>query len=155
MDSARYFFNSRPESPVLFDLELAQRQDNENPVYYVQYAHARICSILKKLESEGVPFMGAEQCDATLLTSESERELIRMLSAFPAEIVLAAQNYSPSRITRYVINLAGAFHKFYNSCHIKGADPALQQARMALCLGVKNVIFNVLTMFKINVPEVM
>ncbi len=155
VDAARYFFNSRPESPVEFDLDLAVRQDSENPVYYVQYAHARICSILKKMESEGVQFAGAEQVDATLLTEPSEMDLIRMLAAFPQEIVMAAEKYDPSRINRFVIDLASAFHRFYGSCRIQGADPAVQQARLALCIGVKNVIFNVLTMFKINVPEKM
>ena len=92
-------------------------------MYYVQYAHARICSILKKMESEGVQFAGAEKVDATLLTEPSD--------------------------------MASAFHRFYGSCRIQGADPAVQQARLALCIGVKNAIFNVLTMFKINVPEKM
>ena len=129
--------------------------DDDNPVYYVQYAHARICSILKKMESEGVAFAGAENIDATLLTEPSEMDLIRMLAAFPQEIVMAAEKYDPSRINRFVIDLASAFHRFYGSCRIQGADPAVQQARLALCIGVKNVIFNVLTMFKINVPEKM
>ena len=138
-----------------FDLDQAVKTDNDNPVYYVQYAHARICSILKKMESEGVSFAGAEQVDATLLTEPSEMDLIRMLAAFPQEIVMAAEKYDPSRINRFVIDLASAFHRFYGSCRIQGADPALQQARLALCIGVKNAIFNVLTMFKINVPEKM
>ena len=156
VDAARYFFNSRAStSPLDFDLDLAVREDSENPVYYVQYAHARICSILKKMESEGVAFAGAEQVDATLLTDPSEMDLIRMLAAFPQEIVMAAEKYDPSRINRFVIDLASAFHRFYGNCRIQGADPAVQQARLALCIGVKNAIFNVLTMFKINVPEKM
>ena len=85
----------------------------------------------------------------------AELDLIRAVSAFPAEIVLAAQKYDPARITRYVIDLAGAFHKFYNTCRIKEAEPAVRQARMALCLAVKQVIANVLTMIKITVPESM
>ena len=105
--------------------------------------------------SEGVAFAGAEQVDATLLTDPSEMDLIRMLAAFPQEIVMAAEKYDPSRINRFVIDLASAFHRFYGNCRIQGADPAVQQARLALCIGVKNVIFNVLTMFKINVPEKM
>ena len=87
--------------------------------------------------------------------NDSEMDLIRMLAAFPQEIVMAAEKYDPSRINRFVIDLASAFHRFYGSCRIQGADPAVQQARLALCIGVKNVIFNVLTMFKINVPEKM
>ena len=87
--------------------------------------------------------------------SSSEMDLIRMLAAFPQEIVMAAEKYDPSRINRFVIDLASAFHRFYGNCRIQGADPAVQQARLALCIGVKNVIFNVLTMFKITVPEKM
>ena len=151
IDSARFLFNMHDAgSGIDFDLDQAVKTDNDNPVYYVQYAHARICSILKKMESEGVQFAGAEQVDATLLTEPSEMDLIRMLAAFPQEIVMAAEKYDPSRINRFVIDLASAFHRFYGSCRIQGADPAVQQARLALCIGVKNVIFNVLTMFKIN-----
>ena len=156
IDSARFLFNMHDAgSGIDFDLDQAVKTDNDNPVYYVQYAHARICSILKKMESEGVSFAGAEQVDATLLTEPSEMDLIRMLAAFPQEIVMAAEKYDPSRINRFVIDLASAFHRFYGSCRIQGTDPALQQARLALCIGVKNAIFNVLTMFKINVPEKM
>ena len=156
IDSARFLFNMHDAgSGIDFDLDQAVKTDNDNPVYYVQYAHARICSILKKMESEGVAFAGADQVDATLLTEPSEMDLIRMLAAFPQEIVMAAEKYDPSRINRFVIDLASAFHRFYGSCRIQGADPAVQQARLALCIGVKNVICNVLTMFKINVPEKM
>ena len=156
IDSARFLFNMHDAgSGIDFDLDQAVKTDNDNPVYYVQYAHARICSILKKMESEGVEFAGAEKVDATLLTEPSEMDLIRMLAAFPQEIVMAAEKYDPSRINRFVIDLASAFHRFYGNCRIQGADPAVQQARLALCIGVKNVIFNVLTMFKINVPEKM
>ncbi len=156
IDSARFLFNMHDAgSGIDFDLGQAVREDNENPVYYVQYAHARICSILRKLESEGVTFIGADKVDATLLTDPAEMDLIRMLMNFPAEIIMAAEKYDPSRINRFVIDLASAFHRFYNSCRIQGADPALQQARLALCLAVRAVIRNVLTMFKINVPEKM
>ena len=156
IDSARFLFNMHDAgSGIDFDLDQAVKTDNDNPVYYVQYAHARICSILKKMESEGVQFAGAENIDATLLTEPSEMDLIRMLAAFPQEIVMAAEKYDPSRINRFVIDLASAFHRFYGSCRIQGADPAVQQARLALCIGVKNAIFNVLTMFKVTVPESM
>jgi arginyl-tRNA synthetase len=156
IDSARFLFNMHDAgSGIDFDLDQAVRTDNENPVYYVQYAHARICSILKKLESEGVPFVGADKVDPSLLVEPAEMELIRMLAAFPQEIVLAAEKYDPSRINRFVIDLASAFHRFYNTCRIQGADPAVQQARLALCVGVKSAICNVLTMFKITVPEKM
>lgn len=156
IDSARFLFNMHDAgSGIDFDLGQAVREDNENPVYYVQYAHARICSILRKLESEGVTFIGADKVDATLLTDPAEMDLIRMLMNFPTEIIMAAEKYDPSRINRFVIDLASAFHRFYNNCRIQGADPALQQARLALCLAVRAVIRNVLTMFKINVPETM
>ena len=156
IDSARFLFNMHDAgSGIDFDLDQAVQQDNNNPVYYVQYAHARICSILRKLESEGVTLDPALVFDATLLTDPAEQDLIRMLTAFPAEIVLAAEKYDPSRINRFVIDLASAFHRFYGSCRIQGAEPALQQARLALCIAVRNVIRNVLTMFKVTVPEKM
>ena len=116
IDSARFLFNMHDAgSGIDFDLDQAVKTDNDNPVYYVQYAHARICSILKKMESEGVQFAGAEKVDATLLTEPSEMDLIRMLAAFPQEIVMAAEKYDPSRINRFVIDLASAFHRFYGS----------------------------------------
>ena len=156
IDSARFLFNMHDAgSGIDFDLDQAVKTDNDNPVYYVQYAHARICSILKKLASEGVPFAGADQVDPSLLTDPTEMDLVRMLAAFPQEIVLAAEKYDPSRLNRFVIDLASAFHRFYGNCRIQGADPAVQQARLALCTGVKQTICNVLTMFKINVPEKM
>ena len=156
IDSARFFFNQRESSSTLdFDLDLAVRNDSENPVYYVQYAHARICSILKKLEAEGVTFGGVEGVDASVLTDASEQALIRLLAAFPAEIVAAAEKYDPARITRFCIDVATAFHRFYNSCRILDAEGAVQQGRIALCLAVRSVIYNILTMFKVSVPETM
>ena len=156
IDSARFFFNMRESSSTLdFDLDLAVRSDSENPVYYVQYAHARICSLLKKLEAQGTMFRGPEAADAALLTDASEQALIRLLAAFPAEIAAAAEKYDPARITRFVIDLATAFHRFYNACRILDAEDQVQQGRIALCLAVRGVIHNVLTMFKINAPESM
>ncbi len=156
IDSARFFFNLREAgSQMDFDLDLAVKEDSDNPVYYVQYAHARICSILKKLASEGVSYEGPEAWASYQFSDAAELDLIRAVGAFPAEIVTGAKNYDPARITRYVIDLAGAFHKFYNICRIKDAEPAMRQARIALCLAVKNVIANVLTMFKVSVPESM
>lgn len=156
IDSARFFFNQRESSSTLdFDLDLAVRNDSENPVYYVQYAHARICSLLKKLDEQGVRFAGAEQVDAAVLTDPSEQALLRLLAAFPAEIVAAADKYDPARITRYCIDVATAFHRFYNACRILDVEGAVQQSRIALCLGVRSVIHNILTMFKINAPESM
>ena len=156
IDSTRFFFNMREAgSAVDYDMDLAVRQDSENPVYYVQYAHARICSILKKLAAEGVQYEGAAAWAGVQYAEPAELDLVRAISAFPAEIVLSAQKYDPARITRYVIDLAGAFHKFYNACRIREAEPAVRQSRIALCLAAKNVIANVLGMFKITVPESM
>ena len=145
----------RDGKPVRFDLDLAVRNDSENPVYYVQYAHARICSVLKKLESEGVKFEGAEAVDASVLTDPAEQALIRLLAAFPAEIAAAAEKYDPARITRYCIDVASAYHRFYNACRILDAEGTVQQGRIALCLAVRGVIHNILTMFKVNAPETM
>ena len=156
IDSARFFFNQRESSSTLdFDLDLAVRNDSENPVYYVQYAHARICSVLKKLESEGITFNGVDGVDASVLTDPAEQALIRLLAAFPAEIVAAADKYDPARITRYCIDVASAYHRFYNACRIMGTEGAVQQGRIALCLAVRGVIRNILTMFKVSVPETM
>ena len=156
IDSARFFFNQRESTSTLdFDLDLAVRNDSENPVYYVQYAHARICSLLKRLESQGVTFTGADAVDAGVLGDPAEQALLRLLAAFPAEIAAAAEKYDPARITRYCIDVATAFHRFYNACRILDAEGAVQQSRIALCLGVRGVIHNILTMFKINAPESM
>ncbi|BFJ86368.1 arginine--tRNA ligase [Ruthenibacterium sp. CLA-JM-H11] len=156
IDSARFQFNLRePGSVMDFDMDAAVAQDNQNPVYYVQYAHARICSILKKMAQEGIVFEGADKADLTLLTEPSEMDLIRHIANFPGEIISAAKSYDPARITRYVTELANRYHKFYNSCRVKDAEPAVCQARLALCTASKTVISNALTMMKITVPESM
>lgn len=156
LDSARFLFNLRePGSAMEFDLGLAVKQDSENPVYYVQYAHARICSILKALETQGIKIPAAYGCKLHLLTDESERELMRLLAYFPSEIVSAAKNYDPARITRYTIDLATQFHKFYNTCRVKDAEPDLRAARIVLCNATKTVLFNALTLLKVTVPESM
>ncbi len=156
IDSARFFFNMREAgSQMDFDLDLAIKQDSDNPVYYVQYAHARICSILKKMAEEGVTYEGPQAWANVEFQEPAELELVRLLADFPAEIVLSARSYDPTRITRFVADLAGAFHKFYGNCRIKGSEPAVLQSRLALCLAVKQIIANVLTMFKITVPESM
>ena len=120
-----------------------------------QMKEGTLYPVLKKLEAAGVTFEGADALDASLLTDPSEQALLRLLSAFPAEIAAAAEKYDPARITRYVIDIATAFHRFYNACRILEADPAVRQCRMALCLAVRSVIRNVLTMFKVTVPESM
>ena len=130
--------------------ELERRSDHT-----FQMKEGTLYPVLKKLEAAGVTFEGADALDASLLTDPSEQALLRLLSAFPAEIAAAAEKYDPARITRYVIDIATAFHRFYNACRILEADPAVRQCRMALCLAVRSVIRNVLTMFKVTVPESM
>ena len=156
IDAVRFLFNMRePGSQMDFDLDLAVEQSSENPVYYCQYAHARICSILKKLESEGIVSKPCFPETLSFLTAPEERELILHLSSLTDEIVTAAKNYDPAKITRYAINLSALFHKFYNACRVNCGDENLTQARLALCVCVKTVLANVLTMFKITVPEYM
>lgn len=153
IDAARFFFNLRePNSHFDFDLDLAAQETSQNPVYYVQYAHARICSILKKAENEGVQLRRATDEELNLLTSGEERELIRHLSALTDEIIAAAKAYDPAKITHYVINLATLFHKFYNAQRVMCEDEGLMQARLNLCIAVKDTIRNILTMLKIDAP---
>ena len=153
VDAARYFFNSRPESPVEFDLELAIRQDSENPVYYVQYAHARICTLISALAAEGhqVP----DSADVSLLSGPEEKELIKQLAALPEELHLAARDYDPSRLNRYVTELAARFHRFYTVCRIKGAEPDIQAARLLLADCVRRVIALSLGIIGVHAPEKM
>ncbi|MBQ2675910.1 MAG: arginine--tRNA ligase [Clostridia bacterium] len=156
IDAARLFFNLRePNSHLEFDLDLAVAQDSQNPVYYVQYAHARICSILKNLLSDGIEVksLSAEQLD--VLTSPEERELIRHIAAYTGSIIDGAKEYNPSVVTRYAIELATLFHKFYNACPVKSASENVRAARLCLCVAVKTVIQNALSLLKISAPESM
>lgn len=156
IDAARFFFNLRePNSHFDFDLDLAAQETSQNPVYYVQYAHARICSILKKAENEGVSIRTATDDELNLLTAPEELELIRHLSALTDEIVTAAKAYDPAKITHYVIELATLFHKFYNAQRVMCDDEGLMQARLNLCICVKDTIRNILTMLKIDAPASM
>ena len=157
LDAARFFFNFRePNSHFDFDLELAAKQSSENPVYYVQYAHARICSIIKKAQEQGVELKTPSDDELALLNSKEEKDLIRHLSLLTDEIVSAAKSYDPAKITHYVIELATLFHKFYNAQRVMLDDnEGLMQARLFLCKAVKDTIYNILTMLKITAPEVM
>lgn len=156
IDAARFFFNMRePNSTLDFDLDLAVEESSKNPVYYVQYAHARICSIVKNLTAKGVQPRECSLEELKKLTATEEMELIRELAAFPQEIILSAKNYDPARLTHYSIELATLFHKFYNACHVQGEDESLMQARLALCLATKTVVHNALMLLKINAPESM
>lgn len=156
IDAARFFFNLRePNSHFDFDLELAARESSENPVYYVQYAHARICSIIKKALSEGVTLRTPDTKELMMLNAPEERELISHLASLTDEIISAAKQYDPAKITHYVIELATLFHKFYNACRVMVEDESLMQARLFLCTAVKETINNILTMLKIDAPEAM
>lgn len=156
IDAARFFFNLRePNSHFDFDLDLAVEESNQNPVYYVQYAHARICSIMRNLAAEGIEIKAPTAEQLKLLSAPEERELIAHIAKLTDEIVLSAKLRNPTLMTRYVIDLATLFHKFYNACRVKGEEQNLMQARIALCGAVATVIKNVLGMLKIDAPEKM
>ena len=156
IDAARFFFNLRePNSHFDFDLELAAKQSSENPVYYVQYAHARICSIIKKAKEEGIDISNVDDSVLNRLCTDEERELISHLAGLTYEIINAAKIYDPAKITHYVIELATLFHKFYNAHRVVTDDRELTQARLYLCTAVKNTIKNILVMLKVDVPESM
>ena len=156
VDAARFLFNSyEPNTRIDFDLDLAVQEDSQNPVYYVQYAHARICSILKNLKADGIEPRECTTQELSLLTAPEELELIRYLSGFTGEVAAAAKLKDPAKITRYVMNLSTLFHKFYNTCRVKGSDEALQAARLYLCTATRTVLENGLALFKVTAPESM
>ncbi|SDO04177.1 arginine--tRNA ligase [Acetanaerobacterium elongatum] len=156
VDAARFFFNLRePNSHFDFDLDLAVEESAQNPVYYVQYAHARICSIFKNLGAEGITPRACTPEELKLLSTREEMEVARYIARLPDEVTEAAKNYDPARLTRYCVELATMFHKFYNAHRVKGEDEPLMQARMALCAAVKIVLGNVLGLLKITAPEAM
>ena len=152
-DACRYFFNAKPDNHLLFDLDLAVRRDSENPVYYVQYAHARICSLLATLAEDGLHVPAT--ADASLLNTEQERDLIKAIAFFPGEIRMAADDLDPSRINRYATELASRFHKFYNACRIRGEEPAVAEARLALASAARIVLRNALSILGVTAPESM
>ena len=155
VDACRFFFNAKPDSHLEFDLDLAIRQDSENPVYYVQYAHARICTLLAAMAEAGCAVPAAADVDAALLTTPQERELIKQLAMLPEEIHLAARDYDPSRINRYVTELAARFHRFYNVCRIKDAEPAVRDARLKLADATRRVLEIGLGIIGVTAPEKM
>ena len=156
IDAVRFLFNMRePGSQMEFDLDLAVEQSSQNPVYYCQYAHARICSIIKKLKAEGIEPRDCTEEELETLKAPEERELIRHLAGLTNEIVNSAKLFDPAKITRYVIDLATLFHKFYNACRVQCDDEVLMQARLYLCVCVKDTIKNILEMLRITVPESM
>lgn len=156
VDASRFLFNMREAgSQMDFDLDLAVEQSSKNPVYYCQYAHARICSILKKLAADGIEIRDCSDDELQLLTDESEKDIIRHLASLTGEIVEAVKKYDPAKITRYTIELATLFHKFYNSCRVVCDDESLMQARAYLCICVRDTIKNILNLLKIEAPESM
>ena len=156
VDAARFFFNMRSAGSHLdFDLTLAAEQSNENPVFYVQYAYARICSIIRLLKEDGVEVKKYSEINPSLLTDETELTLLKKLADLPEEIKNAAEALEPAKITRYIMDLATDFHSFYNSCHVKGEDEELMAARLKLVDSVRTVMAGVLGMLKISAPEKM
>ncbi len=156
IDAARFYFNLREaKSQFDFDLDLAVRESADNPVYYVQYAHARICSIVKALAADGVDLNDLADAELSLLREPDETALVKLIAKLPGEINAAAREYDPARITRYTVDLASAFHRFYTSCRVKCDDPALCRARAALCIASRQVLRNCLALLKINAPESM
>ncbi len=155
-DAVRFLFNMRESTSQMdFDLDLAVEQSSQNPVYYVQYAHARICSIIRKMEEEGIIMRTCSAEELKLLNSEEELAIIRHLASLTEEIITAAKAYDPARITRFLTTLATLFHKFYNARRVAVEDEALMMARLNLCLAVKTTIKSILEMFKITAPEKM
>lgn len=154
-DACRFFFNAKPDTHLDFDMDLAIRSDSENPVYYVQYAHARICSLVAALAADGYAVPTAGDVAPGLLREEAERELVKQLSLLPEEIRLAAQNYDPSRLNRYLTELASRFHHFYTACRIRGAEPGVLEARLKLADTVRRVLALGLGLLGISAPEKM
>ena len=155
MDAARFFFNLRdPNTHLEFDLDLAVEESSKNPVYYVQYAHARICRIIEKQKEEGVVCKHLS-ANELVYNEPAELELIRHISTLPEVISEGAKTYNPSLVTRYVIDLAQRFHKFYDSCPIKGAEETVLQSRLSLCEATKIVLKNMLDLLKVEAPEKM
>ena len=155
VDACRWFFNAKPETQMEFDLGLAVREDSENPVYYVQYAYARICTLVKALAAEGYTVPAAAEADLSVLTADEEKALIKQLAQYPAVVQLAARDYDPSFINRYLVELAAAFHKFYNACRIKGEAENVLLARLKLADTARAVLKNGMTLIGCSAPEKM
>ena len=155
VDAARWYFNAKPDTQMEFDLGLAVREDSENPIYYVEYAHARICSLLRALAEEGVTVSAQADVDMSILKGETEQALIKQIAQFCEEVKLAARDYDPSHINRYLQELAACFHRFYNACRIKGEEPAVQAARLKLADDTRVVLKNGLRLIGVDAPEKM
>ena len=155
VDAARWFFNAKPDTQMDFDLGLAVREDSENPIYYVEYAHARICSVLRNLAAEGHAVPAMAEVDISLLSGETEQALIKQIALFCEALRLAARDYDPSHINRYLVELAGCFHRFYTACRIKGEERSVLQARLKLADAARSVLKNGLALLGVDAPEKM
>jgi len=155
VDAARWFFNAKPDTQMDFDLGLAVREDSENPIYYVEYAHARICSLLRNLEAEGFQVPKTSEVDVALLLGETETALMKQLSQYCEALRLAARDYDPSHINRYLVELAGCFHRFYTACRIKGEERDVLTARLKLADTTRSVLKNGLLLLGVDAPEKM
>lgn len=156
IDAARFFFNMRNAgSHFDFDLDLAVKQNNDNPVFYVQYAHARICSIIRLLGEQGIVVPKADNTKTNLLSAKEEHELLRKIAELPDEISASAETLEPARLTRYAIDLATAFHSFYNACHVNVEDADLKEARLKLIDCARITLSNVLRLLAVSAPEKM
>ena len=155
VDAARWFFNAKPDTQMDFDLGLAVREDSENPIYYVEYAHARICSLLRTLEGEGYAVPAMAEVDISLLAGGTEQALIKQIALFCEALRLAALDYDPSHINRYLVELAGCFHRFYTACRIKGEERSVLQARLKLADAARSVLKNGLALLGVDAPEKM
>ena len=155
VDAARWFFNAKPDTQMDFDLGLAVREDSENPIYYVEYAHARICSLLRNLAGEGFAVPAAGDVDVSLLSGETELALMKQISLYCETLRLAARDYDPSHINRCLVELAGCFHRFYTACRIKGEEPAVLSARLKLADLTRSVLKNGLLLLGVDAPEKM
>ncbi len=156
VDAARFFFNMRAaETQMEFDLDLAVREDSENPVYYVQYAHARICSLIKMLEHDGVAVQPAQNLSLELLNTQEEKALIKRIAELPNEMAMAARDRDPSRVNKYLIDIAGDFHRFYNACRIRGEETRIQDARLKLAAVTRDILALGLGIIGVSAPESM
>jgi arginyl-tRNA synthetase len=153
-DAARFFFVLRsPDSHLDFDLELAKNESQGNPVFYVQYAYARICSILRQCQAQGFNLPEVKETNLHVLKEPEELDLLRKLAEFPEEVNVAAKTLAPQRLPHYVLDLAGLFHSFYNHHRVLIDDAELRNARLLLMQAVKITVNNVLTMLGVSAPE--
>jgi arginyl-tRNA synthetase len=156
-DATRYFLAARaPSSQLTFDIDLALAQSSDNPVYYIQYAHARVCSVMRKLQEQGLGWKadsGVASLD--MLTADSEKALLRRLDRFPELVAQAAEKSEPHAIANYLRELAGDFHSWYNSNKVLVDEPGLRDARLALSEAVRQVIANGLALLGVSAPEAM